>query len=188
MNMNMNISATFSGSSRSKSVLQSFFLLAVLFILFASTASSSSTCTQRHSSALNRQRFVSMLAKPVPIRSAEWAKQRGMEPGYGGIWPGDPNAKKYSVKIKSKKNPSEVFSLMVPVDRYIYFYFEEQGIELPVINSQKMCRQGCCTICTGKVMNEGGKVKMDTPLGLLKDFREKVHSILQYFANDFRVI
>jgi ferredoxin len=93
-----------------------------------------------------------------------------MEPGYGGIWPGDPNAKTYSVTVISKKT-GETFQCDVPNDRYIYFYFEEQGIELPVINKQKMCRQGCCTICTAKVME--GKVKMDAPLGLLKEFREQ---------------
>ena len=52
------------------------------------------------------------------------------------------------------------------------------GIELPVVNRERMCRQGCCTICTGKIVNEisqgvRGKVKQDAPLGLLKDFREK---------------
>ena len=35
-----------------------------------------------------------------------------------------------------------------------------------------MCRQGCCTICTAKIINDG-KVKMDTPLGLLKDMRDE---------------
>ena len=106
----------------------------------------------------------------VPIRGAEWARQRGMEPGYGGIWPGNPDAKKYKVTVKSKKTGEE-FTAMVPNDRYIYFYFEEQGIDLPIINQARMCRQGCCTICTAKV--EEGKVKMDAPLGLLKDFRDK---------------
>jgi hypothetical protein len=47
--------------------------------------------------------------------------------GYGGIWPGDPNAKKYKVTIKSKTTGEE-YTADVPSDRYIYFYFEEQGI------------------------------------------------------------
>ena len=75
-----------------------------------------------------------------PIRGPEWAKRRGMEPGYGGIWPGDPDAKKYSVTIRSKTSGTE-YKLQVPRDRYIYFYFEEQGIELPICNIQRMCRQ-----------------------------------------------
>ena len=86
-----------------------------------------------------------------PIRSAEWARRRGMEPGYGGIWPGNPDAKKYKVTVRSKKTGEE-YTAMVPSDRYIYFYFEEQGIDLPVINQARMCRQGCCTICTAKVI------------------------------------
>jgi hypothetical protein len=75
-----------------------------------------------------------------PIRGIEWARKRGMEPGYGGIWPGNPNAKKYSVTIKSKSDSTE-YTLQVPSDRYIYFYFEENGINLPIPNIQRMCRQ-----------------------------------------------
>lgn len=112
-----------------------------------------------------------------PPYSLEWAKERGLEPGYGGVWPGDPNAKKYSVTIKSKREPEKEFQLMVPGDRYIFFYFEENGIELPIINKPRMCLQGCCTICTAKVTNEGGKVKMDAPLGLLKEFRQQNYAL-----------
>lgn len=60
------------------------------------------------------------------LRSEEWAKLRGLEPGYGGVWPGDPNAPKFNVTIISK-SAQETFSVMVPNDRYIYFYFEEAG-------------------------------------------------------------
>jgi hypothetical protein len=49
-----------------------------------------------------------------PIRSAEWARRRGLEPGYGGYWPGNPDAKKYKVTIKSKKTGEE-FTAMVRV-------------------------------------------------------------------------
>jgi ferredoxin len=38
-----------------------------------------------------------------------------------------------------------------------------------------MCRQGCCTICTFKVLD--GEYKMDTPLGLLKDMRNKGYAL-----------
>jgi len=112
-----------------------------------------------------------------PMYSAEWARERGLEPGYGGIWPGNPDAKKYSVTFKSKKEPGKEYTLMVPSDRYIYFYFEEKGIELPIVNKPRMCRQGCCTICTAKITNDGGKVKMDAPLGLLKEFRDKNYAL-----------
>lgn len=117
----------------------------------------------------------------------KWLQVRtagGFEPGVGGFWPGRPDAKRHKVTILSG---SDSYTLMVPVDRYIYFYFEEQGIDLPIVNKQRMCRQGCCTICTGRIMadkvdNQGEpvaaisptkRVKMDAPLGLLKDFRKE---------------
>ena len=111
---------------------------------------------------------------PIKLRSAEWAKQRGMEPGFGGVWPGDPNAPTYNVTFTSTKT-SETFTLMVPNDRYIYHFFEEMGVDLPVINKAKMCRQGCCTICAVKLTS--GVVKMDAPLGLLKDMRERGYAL-----------
>ena len=110
----------------------------------------------------------------VRIRSAEWAKMRGMEPGYGGIWPGDPNAKKFKVTIKDPKS-GEIYETDVPVDRYIFYYFEEMGIDIPVINKCRMCRQGCCTICTIKITE--GKVKQDAPLGLLKELRNQGYAL-----------
>ena len=122
-----------------------------------------------------RKTSIQMAIEDPPIRSKEWAAIRGLEPGYGGYWPGNPDAKKYKVTIKSQKTGEEV-TAMVPNDRYIYMYFEEQGIEIPVINKARMCRQGCCTICTAK-LDEGSKVKMDAPLGLLKDFREDGYAL-----------
>jgi ferredoxin len=109
-----------------------------------------------------------------PIRSPEWAKERGLEPGYGGYWPGDPNARTYKVTIRDKKTNIE-YTEMVPEDRYIYFVFEEKGIDLPIPNKPRMCRQGCCTTCTVKVTE--GKVKMDVPLGLLKEFRREGYAL-----------
>ena len=35
------------------------------------------------------------------IRSKEWAAQRGIEPGIGGIWEGDPNAPKFRFRRNS---------------------------------------------------------------------------------------
>jgi ferredoxin len=110
----------------------------------------------------------------IQIRGEEWARQRGFEPGYGGIWPGDPNALTYDVTIISKKT-NESYSLKVPNDRYIFYYFEEMGIDLPVINKARMCRQGCCTICAVKLHE--GEVKLDAPLGLLKDMRDQGYAL-----------
>lgn len=92
-----------------------------------------------------------------------------MEPGYGGFWPGDPNAKKHKVTVRSKLTGQE-YVCMVPEDRYMFFVFEEEGVDLPIINKERMCRQGCCTQCTFKVIE--GEYKMDTPLGLLKEMRQ----------------
>ena len=108
-----------------------------------------------------------------PRYSAEWAAERGLVPGFGGVWPGDPAAKKYSVTLRSKKEPEKEYKLDVPSDRYIFFYFEQLGIDLPVVNKARMCRQGCCTICTAQIVSEKSKVEMEAPLGLLKDMRDK---------------
>ena len=109
----------------------------------------------------NEDRFIKRLA------------DSGFEKGFGGFWPGNPDAKRHKVTIISGK---ESYTLAVPVDRYIYFYFEEQGIDLPIINKALMCRQGCCTICTARVRTgedgERPKLKQDAPLGLLKEFRD----------------
>ncbi len=54
-----------------------------------------------------------------------------VEPGYGGYWPGDPDAEKFNVTLKSHLNGiSSSVSVMVPNDRYIFRFIEEQGIEL----------------------------------------------------------
>lgn len=108
------------------------------------------------------------------IRSAEWAREKGLEPGFGGYWPGDPNAKKHKVTIRNRQTKEE-YVQYVPEDRYIYFAFEEEGVELPIHNKPRMCRQGCCTICAMKVIE--GKVKMDAPLGLLRDLRNEGYAL-----------
>ena len=108
------------------------------------------------------------------VRDEEWARVRGMEPGFGGFWPGDPNAEKFKVTVRAKSTGEE-FVCMVPKDRYIFFAIEEEGLDLPVVNKERMCRQGCCTICTFKVLE--GDSKMDVPLGLLKDMRDKGYTL-----------
>lgn len=113
---------------------------------------------------------VSLPSGDEGIRTASWARGLGLEPGYGGYWPGNPDAVKYKVTVRSHSK-KELCSYLVPEDRYIYFYLEEQGVDLPIVNKSRMCRQGCCTICTGKVLE--GKYEMDSPLGLLKDMRKQ---------------
>ena len=110
-----------------------------------------------------------------PPYSEEWAAERGMEPGFGGVWPGNPDAKKYKVTVISRKT-NETFTAQVANDRYVYYAFEEERKQLPIVNSHKMCRQGCCTICAAKVIE--GKVKMDAPLGLLKELRGQNYGLL----------
>lgn len=110
-----------------------------------------------------------------PPYSAEWAAERGMEPGYGGVWPGNPEAKKYKVTVRSRKT-NETFVTEVANDRYVYYAFEEERKQLPIVNSHKMCRQGCCTICAAKIVE--GKMKMDAPLGLLKELRGANYGLL----------
>ena len=97
-----------------------------------------------------------------------------MVPGFGGVWPGDPNAKQYKVTVRSKHTEVE-FTCMVPEDRYIALKFEEEGIDLPIWNKERMCRQGCCTICAVKIID--GNFKMDAPLGLLKEMRDKGYAL-----------
>ena len=126
------------------------FVLRLAATKMASTAIGCSGFALRHAATKLASSTRLFSSVDGPIRSAEWARRRGMEPGYGGIWPGNPDAKKYKVTVRSKKTGEE-YTAMVPSDRYIYFYFEEQGIDLPVINQARMCRQGCCTICTAKV-------------------------------------
>ena len=107
--------------------------------------------------------------------STEWAAERGMEPGYGGVWPGNPKAETFNVTVISRKT-NETFSTEVAKDRYIYYAFEEKMLDLPVVNARRMCRQGCCTICAAKIVE--GKVKMDAPLGLLKELRDQKYGLM----------
>ena len=110
-----------------------------------------------------------------PPYSAEWAAERGMEPGYGGVWPGNPEAETFKVTVISRKT-NETFITEVAKDRYIYYAFEEKMQDLPVVNARRMCRQGCCTICAAKIVE--GKVKMDAPLGLLKELRGQQYGLM----------
>lgn len=59
------------------------------------------------------------------------------------------------VKYVNKKGET-MAAMDVPVDRYVYFAFEDAGIDVPIINRARMCRNGCCTTCA--VMVKEGKV------------------------------
>lgn len=49
------------------------------------------------------------------------------------------------------------FTMDVPEDRYIFWAFEDAGVDLPLINGHRMCRNGACTTCAVKVcMSVGG--------------------------------
>ncbi|CAM9162850.1 unnamed protein product [Choristocarpus tenellus] len=99
-----------------------------------------------------------------------------LEPGYGGVWPGDPNAETHKVTVMNKAG-EEVATMDVPVDRYIYFAFEDAGhdLQMKMINGRRMCRNGCCTTCA--VLVKEGKVKMEGALGLLKDMKKRGYAL-----------
>lgn len=76
-----------------------------------------------------------------PIRSEEWARLRGLVPGYGGYWPGNPDAKKYKVTIKSEKtgrwnNRSD--SVWLYYRMRIHKTFEEMYWNNTIIDTQRM--------------------------------------------------
>ena len=50
-----------------------------------------------------------------------------------------------------------VASVDVPMDRYIFFTTEDAGVDVPIVNKKRMCRNGCCTTCAVKVLE--GKVR-----------------------------
>ncbi len=97
-----------------------------------------------------------------------------LEPGFGGIWPGDPNAKTYKVTVKDPRTGTN-YTMDVPEDRYIFFAFEDAGVDLPLANGKRMCRNGCCTTCAVKL--EQGNVKMEAALGLLRDMKKKGYAL-----------
>lgn len=47
------------------------------------------------------------------------------------------------------------YTLDVPEDRYIFWAFEDAGIDLPMMNGKRMCRNGACTTCAVKVSQSG---------------------------------
>lgn len=57
------------------------------------------------------------------------------------------------------KDGEQMAEMDVPVDRYIYFATEDAGVDVPIVNKHKMCRNGCCTTCAAKVLE--GKVRVE---------------------------
>mmetsp|Transcript_4241 Transcript_4241/g.14409 ORF Transcript_4241/g.14409 Transcript_4241/m.14409 type:complete len:200 (-) Transcript_4241:57-656(-) len=107
-----------------------------------------------------------------------WGNQV-LEPGFGGPWPGDPNAPRYNVTVRHAKT-GESHTMEVPRDRYIYFAFEDANVSLPIHDEERMCRNGCCTRCAAKIVGgsdgrgEGVKApKIEGALGLLKDLKRE---------------
>ncbi|CAM9458371.1 unnamed protein product [Discosporangium mesarthrocarpum] len=121
----------------------------------------------------------SMVYDVVKYTPNRWAGEE-VEAGFGGVWPGDPNAKTHRVDHDRQvtvvdKAGEEVAAMDVPVDRYIYFAFEEADIDVQIHNQKRMCRNGCCTVCATKVKE--GKVKMEGALGLLKELKRDGYAL-----------
>ncbi|MGQ9865457.1 MAG: 2Fe-2S iron-sulfur cluster-binding protein [Pseudanabaenaceae cyanobacterium] len=66
--------------------------------------------------------------------------------------------KTHRVEVRDRRT-GEVFVQMVPADRPLLAYFEEQGIELPFA-----CRQGACTTCAVRVL--AGELEQRDAMGL----------------------
>jgi ferredoxin len=88
----------------------------------------------------------------------------------GGALTGDPHAPKHRVTIRNWRG-DESLTVEVPEDRYIWWYFREQGYELP-----SSCLNGCCTTCAAKVLR--GTLVQPEALGLTRDFRDKGYCLL----------
>jgi ferredoxin len=92
-----------------------------------------------------------------------------------GGWAEDDQAPKHIVTIISRDGYQK-FSLEVPENRYIFACFEDQGVELPIANKDKMCRQGCCTTCAARVLS--GDVRMGGALGLTTDLKDNGYALI----------
>lgn len=134
--------------------------------------------TKDQTSSSEDTKKAAKIDKIVDILKTSPNRWRGqeLEPGVGGIWPGDPKAKRHTITVVDKKTGKE-WKTEVPEDRYIYWQLEEDGVDIPMINKKRMCRNGCCTTCALKVKGyeKGGdaKFKMEGALGLLKDLRQE---------------
>ncbi|CAM9671531.1 unnamed protein product [Pylaiella littoralis] len=116
----------------------------------------------------------SLMAYDVKYSPNVWRDEDEIKPGFGGIWPGDPDAETHHVTYVNKAG-EEVASVDVPVDRYVYFATEDAGVDVPIVNKKRMCRNGCCTTCAVKVLE--GKVKQEGALGLLKDLKRDGYAL-----------
>lgn len=64
-----------------------------------------------------------------------------------------------AVQVKYVNKEGEVVAAMdVPRDRYVHYAFEDAGVDVPIINRARMCRNGCCTTCAVRVKE--GKVRI----------------------------
>lgn len=110
----------------------------------------------------------------------------------------DPYARKYRVIVRNQKT-GECYIRYVPTDRYIWWSFLEQGIELP-----SSCVNGCCTTCACKVVS-GSKflflrlpwffmslqgIEQPMALGLMQPMKNKRYALLcvSYPKSDVEVV
>ncbi|CAM9872433.1 unnamed protein product, partial [Hapterophycus canaliculatus] len=126
-------------------------------------------CPSRRSSTAS-----TLMAYDVKYSPNRWRDEGDLVPGFGGIWPGDPDAETHHVTYVNKAG-EEVASLDVPVDRFVFFATEDAGVDVPIVNKKRMCRNGCCTTCAVKVLE--GKVKQEGALGLLKNLKQEGYAL-----------
>ncbi|TFJ80987.1 hypothetical protein NSK_007630 [Nannochloropsis salina CCMP1776] len=169
------------------------FLLLVLLLLssksqaFLQPAIQHEQNSKSHQSLFQQGRFHSPAAlhasppkrltvtEQLQLSPNRWKRNgQPLEPGVGGIWPGKPDAKKYKVTVVDPRTKTN-YTMDVPEDRYIFFAFEDSGVDLPMVNGKRMCRNGCCTTCAVKMKE--GKVKMEAALGLLRDMKNKGYAL-----------
>ena len=79
------------------------------------------------------------------------------------------------VTVQNKEGET-VAEMQVPVDRYIFFAFEDAEQHLPLHNAKRMCRNGCCTTCAALV--KSGSSKLEAGLGLTKDLKKEGYTLL----------
>jgi ferredoxin len=60
------------------------------------------------------------------------------------------NAQSIQVTVRDPRTNTN-YTMDVPEDRYIFWAFEDAGIDLPMMNGKRMCRNGACTTCAVKV-------------------------------------
>ena len=82
-----------------------------------------------------------------------------------------------------------VASVDVPMDRYIFFATEDAGVDVPIVNKKRMCRNGCCTTCAVKVLEGKVRAPRTVPLqfyifqAAVGNITAMLFFVLQYWRN-----